>query len=222
MPKRAVLLLPFLFLVSICFARKHDHFQAGVSFMPALVLDKHFQYDVFKLSYAAGLQMYYGGKKLSFNTGIHYLHLVDQSDFLKYTRQRDVSSYITGFDSTISETKFFSRNQLLGIPLITSLVLGNGKTKFNLEAGMQISYLIEEGEKTIYHYKDGTERTFSYSGKPYQNTFYIAPILRFGILRSLPKDLLIKALPEISWQFSNRKETFWLVGIQFIVLKSFL
>ena len=218
--KRTVLIV-LLSLLSLpaSHARKHNHLLVGVNIMPAVRLNDQFKFDILKISHVSGLQIYYGGKKVFFNTGIQYLHLAEQHRPHQQNYQRDITSLIGGpFDSTILETKSCVRTHLIGIPFIVSCVFGKQKTALICDAGVEINYLLGRNVKTKTTYVDGTEKTTSRSTYPMKNHFYFAPVMRVGLQRRIGKKIAAMIQPEIGFYFARNDVDFWVTGLRFTIL----
>jgi len=219
MKRTMLIVLLFLLSMPASHARKHNHLLVGVNFMPAVMLNEQFKFDILKISHVSGLQVYYGGKKVFFNAGIQFLHLAEQHHPHQQNFQRDISSQISGpLDSTIWETKSCIRTDLIGIPFIVSCFLGNQKTALICDAGVEINYLLGRNVKTKTTYVDGTEKTTSSSIYQAKNHFYFAPVMRVGLQRRIGKKIAAMIQPEISFNFARNDEDFWVAGLRFTVL----
>jgi hypothetical protein len=229
MKKLLILIASFPFVLNAQEAKKNRIDKAvsiGISFSPdynfrtlknndgssssAMVIDRRNQIEKGKFGFTTGLSLHAGlSKKLELQTGLLYSSKGYKSpkQVLDYASRPGEPVYIK------SEASF----NYLDVPLKLNFISGSGQVRFIVGAGLTANFLLNDSEKVILIYADGSEHDFHQSiGFTYKK-FNLSSLISAGVQFELRKNILLRTEPTFRYGLLKINDTpvtayLWNVG----------
>jgi len=203
----------------------------GINFMPGTRYEaSYFSENDFKISCSTGFLFRLVNKKLNgITTGIQFSNICRHGKahpyFSVYLHPQSAPNGYNPLDSLITTQQSGYTFRFIDVPLLFNFTLVKKKTRVTVNAGLYLSYFINEKSTYRLELKNReTISTSSISKEDYYSRFQFAPVAGIGIEKDINDLFCLKVEPTVRYQAMQRSvfddgRHFWEVGINFSLLK---